>query len=396
MADVHRPALPALTSLRFLAALWVAVFHMRAMRTFMGPEWFQNVASFGYMGVNFFFVLSGFILVYSYWGRITSARVFWQTRFARIYPVLAFSLLLTAPGFFYVCLKLDVAKLTPEWVWCAAHLKLSALLTVLMLQTWIPAASMSWHMPTWSISNEAFFYFLFPFLLPRFGHFTRRQLAAVIAGGLAFGVAATLIHNRTMPDGALTYDPRQVVPWRYFTSFNPLMRLSEFLMGMAAGFLFLKNNKNRRYAWPLLVGGVGLVVLMAATMHVYSKIVVQAAVVAPCFVAIIYGVALRPAGLMAWLENRFSVLLGDASYSYYLLHSLVIAGFMRYFQDASGNLKHQTWPALLMVLVTIAVFAILSYRFIEQPLRRKLRPKGPVKSAVAAPDAAIAATGSAS
>ena len=71
-----RPPLPMLTSVRFLAALWVAIFHMQAMQTFFGPAWFAKLGSFGYMGVDFFFVLSGFILVYSYWGRQTPKRDF--------------------------------------------------------------------------------------------------------------------------------------------------------------------------------------------------------------------------------------------------------------------------------------------------------------------------------
>ena len=81
-----RPQLPALTSLRYLAAVWVAIFHAQAMRAFFGPEWLQPIGMVGYLGVSFFFVLSGFILVYTYAGRVVSLREFWQLRFARIYP----------------------------------------------------------------------------------------------------------------------------------------------------------------------------------------------------------------------------------------------------------------------------------------------------------------------
>ena len=89
--DAIRPQLPALTSIRFLAAAWVAIFHAQAMRVFFGPEWFQLVAYIGDMGVHFFFVLSGFIMVYTYSGRLESRRDFWQARFARIYPCLLYT-----------------------------------------------------------------------------------------------------------------------------------------------------------------------------------------------------------------------------------------------------------------------------------------------------------------
>src|SRR5216684_4890803 len=99
-----RPRLPALTSLRFFAAFHVVIFHFQAMQIFIGPVWFQKLSSIGYVGVSFFFVLSGFILVYTYAGRPMILKNFWRARFARIYPAYAFSLLVTALFFFLCCL----------------------------------------------------------------------------------------------------------------------------------------------------------------------------------------------------------------------------------------------------------------------------------------------------
>jgi peptidoglycan/LPS O-acetylase OafA/YrhL len=63
------------------------MFHMQSMRAFFfGLAALRTMASIGYSGVSFFFVLSGFILVYTYSGRATTLRAFWQARFARIYP----------------------------------------------------------------------------------------------------------------------------------------------------------------------------------------------------------------------------------------------------------------------------------------------------------------------
>jgi peptidoglycan/LPS O-acetylase OafA/YrhL len=381
MRQEARPSLPALTSLRFLAALWVATFHMFVMQAFVGPVWFQRIAAFGYMGVNFFFVLSGFILVYSYWGKQVSPRVFWQTRFARVYPVFVFSLLLAAPFFFYACLKLDSSTVVPEWAWCAQHLKLSSLLTIFLLQTWTPQTSMAWHMPTWSISNEAFFYFLFPFVLPIFGRFSRKQLFVVVLGAIAVGIAITGVYNSLRPDGALTLDPRHVVPWRYFISFNPVSRLSEFLVGMASGLLFLRIKNHRQFAWPLVVAGVVAATFAATAMRYRPEIIVHPALLAPAFAAIIYGIALRPVGILAFVENRFSVLLGDASYSFYLLHSLIIGWYIPYFHDSVGSLRHQSWLSYFLVIGTICTLSIVTYLLIEQPLRRRLRPKSSAQRA---------------
>ena len=378
-ANPTRVQLSALTSLRFVAAAWVAIFHAQAMRVFFGPEWFQLVAMVGYLGVTFFFVLSGFILVYTYSGRMVGLREFWRLRFARIYPAFLFSLLLMAPGFFYVCLKLDVAKTVPEWVWPAAHLKLSAITVLAMVQTWIPPNSMAWHMPTWSLSNEAFFYLLFPFLLPVLGRFSRNRLLAVLAIGLAFGLAVTALYNGIKPDGALAFDNHAIAPWRYFVNFNPLLRLPEFLMGMACGVLFLRNGNNRRWAWPLILAGLGMIGGAATVLHRNPFLLLQAAVWGPAFAAIVYGVALRPAGAGV-LDKKFCVFLGDVSYSFYLLHPMVISGYGRFFHDAAGNLRYQNPLWLLLPIATITVISALVYRFIEQPMRRVLRPKRGGKS----------------
>jgi len=373
-----RPQMPALTSLRFLAAVWVAIFHAQAMRAFFGPEWFQLVAVIGYMGVSFFFVLSGFILVYTYSDRLGNLREFWQSRFARIYPAFFFSLFLTAPGFFYVCLKMDVPKVVPEWVWPAAHLKFSALSTLALVQTWVPQNAMAWHMPTWSLSNEAFFYLLFPLLLPVFGRFSRKYLVAVLIGGFTFGLVVTALYHGLDPDGALGRDPHAIAPWQYFIKFNPVLRLPEFLTGMACGFLFLRRNagedNNRGSAWRWILGGLGLIAVAATVLHRHPTLIVQACMLAPAFACIIYGVAQRPLGL-GTLEKPFMVLLGDASYSFYLLHTMVIGPFTGFFHDAAGNLRHQNPLWFLLPIATICFFSILVYKFIEIPMRRVLRPK---------------------
>ena len=95
------PRLEGLTSLRFLAALQVILFHLKVERIVSGgPWWYQNFAGIGYIGVNFFFVLSGFILVYTYAANHVDPGRFWKARFARVYPAYILSLAVTAPFFF--------------------------------------------------------------------------------------------------------------------------------------------------------------------------------------------------------------------------------------------------------------------------------------------------------
>src|SRR5258708_13443638 len=161
--DAPRPRLPALNSLRFFAALHVVFFHFLVLKIVSSVGWLGQISSIGYVGVSFFFVLSGFILVYTYAGRVTAARDFWRARFARIYPAFAFSLLLTGPFFFFATSMLNV----PFFAWFSTHLKLVVLLVPLLLQAWVPLAALAWNSVAWGLSAGAFFYLLFRFLKKR-------------------------------------------------------------------------------------------------------------------------------------------------------------------------------------------------------------------------------------
>src|SRR5579863_596949 len=94
-----RPPLQALTGVRFLAAFYVVLFHSLPWlrNKYQVPETLQIFLGNGYLAVSLFFILSGFILAYTYEGQIEGSRNlfrFWQARFARIYPVYFLSLLL--------------------------------------------------------------------------------------------------------------------------------------------------------------------------------------------------------------------------------------------------------------------------------------------------------------
>ena len=110
----------------------------------------------GYMAVGVFFTLSGFILAYNHsldhaWN-FDEIKRFALGRFARIYPVYVLGLLLVLP--------FQIRGLIQHPV---NNGSLGALQFVL-LQAWAPAATGKWNSPGWSLSNEAFFYSMFPFL----------------------------------------------------------------------------------------------------------------------------------------------------------------------------------------------------------------------------------------
>src|SRR5579859_5596099 len=363
-----RPRLPALTSLRFFAALHVVFFHLLALKIMWNQGWLKRASSVGYVGVSFFFVLSGFILVYTYAGREMTLKGFWRARFARIYPAYVFSLIVTGPFFLFAALMLKI----PFYEWFGAHLKLVLILVPLLLQAWIPLAALAWNSVAWSLSDETFFYFCFPFLQRRVLKFGAVSLAALAALCWLASMGMTGFYTWKNPDHLTVIDADVLNAfWLNAVKFHPLARLPEFLLGMACGAMFLKSQKNKNYAAPLILLGLSVCTVVVVFSDRLPYAVLHTSLLALAFAAIIYGFALRPnwGALLEWKPLEF---LGDASYSLYLLHSFIMGPF---FYTQSGDPRHRSIGWVCVYFVLAISISGLVYRFIEEPARRKLRGK---------------------
>lgn len=361
-----RPRLEGLTTLRFFAAFHVILFHLYVEGALaVGPWWYRNFASIGYVGVNFFFVLSGFILIYTYAASDLDPRLFWRARFARIYPAYLFSLAVTAPFFFLTARSLNL----PFFTWSMQHLAIASILALTLLQSWIPQAALTWNPVCWSLSVEAFFYALFPFLVKRTKPLSRRQLPFWIAGvwfiSLAISAAYVLLH----PDGAANINSTETTLfWKNVLSFNPIVRLPEFVVGMLTGRLFLSREGGRKLGSICILSGVAGFALVTIFAGKIPNPVISTGLLSPAFAAIIYGVAFEPRWTR-FLNFAPLIYLGEASYSLYLLHSWVMS-------EVLGGVPHQPLAVRIVLCIGAAIAAsLLTYRFIEQPARRLLRPK---------------------
>ena len=203
-----RERLPSLTGLRFWAALLVVAYHLS--REYRRLPLVSPLVWYGRDGVTFFFVLSGFVLAWSYAGARVPALTFYRRRLARIWPLHAltsgFALVVTAAA--------------------GAALPLTAALWSLpLLQAWVPALVYGANPAAWSLSAEAWFYLLLPFLLPPLARRSSRGLA-VLAG------AACLCGAALWFGGALVAPPA-LRDW--LLDYLPLTRTPQFLLGAAAG-----------------------------------------------------------------------------------------------------------------------------------------------------------------
>src|SRR5580658_4864737 len=160
MGPGRREEIAPLTGLRAVAAWWVVAFHF-ARGELRDVPLLGELVTTGHVAVDIFFVLSGFVLAHRYSVDDVSTgagrRAFWVRRFARVYPLYAISLVIgvvsTSPR--------SVEELAT--VGGAVRLAGQALLLNSLWHTWVFRHNWA----AWSLSVEAVFYALFPFLLPR-------------------------------------------------------------------------------------------------------------------------------------------------------------------------------------------------------------------------------------
>ena len=129
-------------------------------------------------------------------------------------------------------------------------------LSALLVQAWLPAHVLDLNGPSWSLSVEAFFYAMFPLLVRLFGRLRRRGLVAVAIGAWGLAITPPLVHGGPASALARTSDLDLVL------LHNPLVRLPDFVVGVASGLLFLREGR----AWSRgpVVGAVVFVATAAA------------------------------------------------------------------------------------------------------------------------------------
>jgi peptidoglycan/LPS O-acetylase OafA/YrhL len=372
MTDDLRPRLPGLTSLRFPAAFYILLFHLTPGRGMPWAwPWFRQFTSVGYVSVSLFFILSGFVLVYTYAERPFDLGAFWRARLARLYPVYLLSLAFTAPLFFLVFVRHSSEMAGIGMPWVSRHLPVVAAMVVTMTQSWVPQAALAWNIPAWAVSTEVSFYVAFPFLLRWISAIASTRALMTLSGlcwivSLALGIGYVAISPDHLVASADSFEP-----WLNVLKFNPLFRLPEFVVGMACGLWFVRGVRDPKRASPLLLSGAAatLVVIVASPWIPYP--VMHTGLLTPAFAAVICGIALRPLWLAAF-ETKWATMLGESSYALYLFHSLILGMFL--FAGAKTGVPPQpTLGRTLVGAVASVLFARLIYRFVEEPARRRLR-----------------------
>lgn len=366
-------SLPGLTGLRGLAALWVVLYHYCSLYLpALDAHWLGGLLSRGYLAVDLFFLLSGFVLAHVYSDAAERKgfaffRSFMRARVARIYPLHLFVLALFVAMAFAVRGIHYVQDGTYYPLPLTGARSLEALVAnVLMLQG-VQAGELSWNYPAWSISVEFAAYLMFPLVIGLLWRISGRSLFAAALAALATVWALAYVAGGDMNqwDGLAAL-------WRC---------LPQFFLGCICYRVYRQGLIDAR-AWA------GLVFVAALLMLYFDYCDIVVVTLFP--LVILCAVSAR--GVSGRILNaRPVVLLGEISFSIYLVHGLVQHATTHALNalelDQTEFSVAHSWAALALMLLTVFVVSIASYRFFEKPMRRWLNER-PIAAGTARASAA--------
>jgi peptidoglycan/LPS O-acetylase OafA/YrhL len=394
----ERKPLPALTGLRFFAAL--AIFNVHFFRPaewgWTLPDYIGNILRSGITGVSLFFLLSGFILAYAHSDMQPSdglaRRSFWASRFARIYPVYLLGLIWFAPFILTHRFTVEPVRLALE------KSAASFFPSLFLIQAWGPPRfALSWNGPGWTLSVEAVFYLLFPFALPVIRQLPDRMKLLLVIGAIAASSALSFTDYLV---------PRHMAILAGFVGLHPLFHIPTFIAGMAFGSHFASSRASNRLGTLLCCAGMLAIAGLCSISSLLDPLFLKNSAFLLPFAVLIYGLALdgRP---LRWLGSRVMVHLGEASYSLYILQ-FSIGMTLGIFIDRAGFhdfiLRGMLAPRLtgpnlyLTQLVVSVLVSLLVFRWVETPCRRGIKRWFDAQEARRAPAVPIvseAATGTA-
>jgi peptidoglycan/LPS O-acetylase OafA/YrhL len=334
--------LDQLTFTRFLAAIAIVFYH-DGKDTFLF-KW--PLTSFVFeqanVGVSYFFILSGFVLIIAYANKTIYPREFYIKRIARIYPL-----------YFLALLSIATLKL---FFYKSGCNPVEFFLSMLGLQSWIPPYPLVLNIPGWSISVEFLFYALFPILV-RF-IYKRRSLKQSIQIAVVFwfiSQAILFISYNFFFEGVDTTS-------FFMIYYHPLSHLNQFIIGNIAGLFFLKYKTRVSIKYPaawLLICIAALYILLKFPLPV----VYNNGFLAIIFIPFILVLSFDTGVFSKILSHKILVFLGEISYGIYIIQQPVHLYLSNLFNMA--GIKYSFYIHLIIVVC----LAALCYVFIEKPAR---------------------------
>lgn len=351
-----------LTSLRFLAAFWVLLYHFK---DHLGLDLgrFGLIAD-GYLGVDLFFALSGFILAHVYLTELEGGRFgyggFLKNRLARVYPM-HLAALGAMLALFAGASILGVGESAPD------AFKLTDLPAhLLLVHAWGATQTVGWNFPSWSISAEWATYLAFPLIATGVLKAQRDASAALVVCALAMCLASYVALDNL----------HLVAPWvgqdfsGMTAQIGALRIMPSFLLGVALYAFGGNHAAPKAWAWPITLISAAWIVAVCS-LNLWQGLVWLG------LAGLLYGLAETSRhNVDAPMAGKSFVFLGSVSYAVYMLH-LPIDIVWFHALEKFGVIDSA--PLLLRALAVAGVFgactiaASIAYLCIEEPARKWIR-----------------------
>ncbi len=353
-----KPEITALTGIRFFAASFVLLYHIEIIYVHdMFPEFRNMLWLFfggGYLGVDLFFILSGFILSYNYSDTFREIKskdyfLFLCKRLARVYPVHLFTLLTLGLAVF------TLYQGGVDYPDKEDYTLIGFISNLLLVQAWELPMPHNWNNVSWSISAEWFAYLLFPFLAIVFSRATSyRSIMALLVLSYVLLITALLIARYQFD-----FAPRDVGLIRLFF---------EFSMGVLLHKLFFASPEKNRTEPPAI--------------KFWHWLIVPFLIISFCIdISLIWAVPLFSWLILASARNHLSfnhllvkpsmVYGGQISYALYMVHGMIFVWITLYF-SASEIASYGNAASIGFILAYTAtsyLAAAFVYHYVESPSR---------------------------
>ncbi|MGQ5291803.1 acyltransferase family protein [Pectobacterium actinidiae] len=357
----YLPNLPSLNGIRIIAAILVYLFHtsLSNMLELFSNESIGEAYSFilskaGWVSVSLFFILSGFVLNWSS-PSVSNPLLFYKKRFAKIYPVSIFIiLLLIATGI------ISIGR-TDVWI-----------PNLLLIQTWIPHGDnyIGGNVPSWFLSVIVFLYIIYPFLLNVIKKIPSEFLwisilFCYIALVAVNGAIYTLLPSVPLIEG-WPFEVGEIQWWLSYTF--PPTRAFEFTIGILLSRIIQEGK------W-ISVSVTTSVILLGVTycIDLFMPFLLSFNLVTLIPLIFLIG-SLAVNDLQekrSFLHAKSMQWLGSISFCFYLIHFLVLRLLNEW---VDGN-RYDVVNAVLLIIAAGGVSLVagwLLYRFIEQPVGQLL------------------------
>lgn len=338
-----------LTFTRFIAAVLIVIFHFGESLFLFTNDCTSFFFKHAYIGVSYFFVLSGFVMIIAYHkkDRIPFFE-FLKNRLARIYPIYFLAIFLLVRTAFF-------SNVT------------DTLLNVFMIQSWIPGKALTINFPGWSLSVELFFYVLFPLLITNF--YRKASFGNCLLIVLLFWIVSQVLVYLTIQTNIIQipfYTAKDLV-------YHPVLHLNAFLLGNVAGLYFVRNPKSLSKSTILPI--VGLVILLLLILKLPSELTYYNGLLAILFAPLVFFIAQSDGSIAAFFSKKVFVFLGEVSFGVYIYQWPVwniVSDYKlnKYF----GFDKDADYTTTFLIRLLLLIFiSSISYLYFEKPLRNWIK-----------------------